>query len=78
MPIATHSIGDCSRSSHLADDRLDDKGMFGGGDSSTKIEKGESNQGPSWLSENTGKLVLLAVVFIIVMFVITAIQDGNR
>ncbi|MBT3996427.1 MAG: hypothetical protein HOF01_11585 [Chloroflexi bacterium] len=62
----------------MADDRPDHKGMFGGGDGSTKIEKGESNQGPSWLSENTGKLVLLAAVFIIVMFVFTAIQDGNR
>lgn len=61
----------------MGDDRPDHKGMFGGGNNATKIEKGESNQGPSWLSENTGKLVLLAAVFIVVMFDFTAIQDGN-
>ena len=50
----------------------------GDGDGITGNEKGTANQGPSWIAENVSKIVLAVIVFIIVMLVMTAIQDGNR
>jgi hypothetical protein len=61
----------------LANKRPSYKDMDRDGDGITGHEKGLSNQGPSWVSENTGKLVIIGVVFIIVMFVLSIIQDAN-
>jgi hypothetical protein len=47
------------------------------GDGITGHEKGLSNQGPSWVSENTGKLVLAGAIFVIVILIFTVIQDAN-
>jgi len=47
------------------------------GDGITGHEKGLANQGPSWVSENTGKLVLAGAIIVIVIFVLAAIQDAN-
>ena len=61
----------------MANKRPSYKDMDRDGDGITGHEKGLSNQGPSWVSENTGKLVIIGVVFIIVMFVLSIIQDAN-
>jgi hypothetical protein len=61
----------------MTDKRPSSKDMDRDGDGITGHEKGMANQGPSWISENTGKIVIGVIVFIIVMFVYSAIQDGN-
>ena len=61
----------------MANKRPSYKDMDRDGDGITGHERGLSNQGPSWVSENTGKLVITGVVFIIVMFVLSIIQDAN-
>jgi len=61
----------------LVDKRPSYKDMDRDGDGITGHEKGLSNQGPNWVSENTGKLVVAGVVFIIVMFILSIIQDAN-
>ena len=61
----------------MANKRPSYKDMDRDGDGITGHERGLSNQGPSWVSENTGKLVIIGVVFIIVMFVLSIIQDAN-
>ena len=61
----------------MVNKRPSSKDMDRDGDGITGHEKGLTNQGPSWVSENTGKLVIAGVVFIIVMIVISVIQDAN-
>ena len=47
------------------------------GDGITGHEKGLSNQGPSWVSENTGKLVIAGAIIVIVLIAMAIAQDAN-
>ncbi|MDA0595577.1 MAG: hypothetical protein O2921_00140 [Chloroflexi bacterium] len=61
----------------MANKRPSFKDMDRDGDGITGHEKGLSNQDPSWVSENTGKLVLAGAIVVIVILIFTVIQDAN-
>ncbi|HIF71570.1 MAG TPA: hypothetical protein EYQ61_03285 [Dehalococcoidia bacterium] len=61
----------------MADKRPSSRDMDADGDGITGHESGMANQGLCWVSENTGKIILAVIVFITVIFVVTAIQDAN-
>jgi hypothetical protein len=52
------------------------KEMDRDGDGITGHEKGLANQGPSWISENLGKLVIGVLVVIIILGIMAAVQDA--
>ena len=61
----------------MANKRPSYKDMDRDGDGITGHEKGLSNQGPSWVSENTGKLVIAGAIIVIVLIAMAIAQDAN-